>query len=90
MGTQEQQIKIRLEDGAGDDLSWKLHPQDDPEDPRWHPYSGGSCRICGQEFSRSEYVRLHVRDVHGEALPPSPHEFWNGAIWTRKTKEETP
>jgi hypothetical protein len=73
-------------------MSWKLHPQDDPESPLWHPYAGGACRICGQEFSRSEFVRLHIRDAHGEALPPSPLEYYRAeskVIWQRKTPNAT-
>jgi hypothetical protein len=71
-------------------MSWKLWPQDDPESPHWRPYAGASCRICGREFSRSEFVRLHIRDAHCEALPPSPTEYYNGATWTRKTPPAGP
>jgi len=45
--------------------------------------------MCGAEFSGSEFVRFHIRDVHGEELPPTPQEYYNGTgtTWKRKAAQ---
>jgi len=46
------------------------------------------CRICGDSFLYSDLVRRHIAQAHDETMPPSQHEYWKGAEWQRKHKEE--
>jgi hypothetical protein len=46
------------------------------------------CRICGDSFLYSDLVRRHIAEAHDETMPPSQHEYWKGAEWQRKHKEE--
>jgi putative ABC transport system substrate-binding protein len=64
-------------------------PKDDPKNSEWRPYifarDQWQCRICGDRFFYSEMVRKHIANEHNVTMPPSMYEYFQGAVWQRKT-----